>query len=220
MIGEIAVVGDIHGEIEALERAVPWLRSWDGEVVFVGDYVNRGAHSREVLDVLVQLKDELGSHATFLLGNHDLALRAFLSGASPSQLIAHSGLATLHSYLGGNALDDPYAQLRIIFPTKHKDFLEGLVTHWETDELIISHAGINPYNPYSRTEAELVSGSHPALFDPGIELPKFVVAGHYAQRTKLPFTSSRFVCVDSGCGTIPGAPLSIVLIPDQHIYNF
>ncbi|AXH36944.1 hypothetical protein DVJ78_17345 [Humibacter sp. BT305] len=214
---KIAVVGDIHGEIRRLERAVEWLTKWDGSILFMGDYVNRGAHSREVLDALISLKSELGDRATFLLGNHDLALRDFIDGGSEHTFLAHGGLTTLHSYIGTRAKDDPLAQMREDFPVSHRRFLSELAVYLESPEFIAAHCGIDPEHPSARTIDALVTGSHPRLFEPGIELPKMVVSGHYAQRSGRPFIGEQFVCVDSGCGVVPEAPLAIVLLPSRDV---
>lgn len=219
MSSDIAVVGDVHGEIRALERAIEWIDDWSGDVIFVGDYVNRGAHSREVLEALVDLKSILGLRATFLLGNHDLALLEFIDGASPQPLLAHGGLTTINSYLGARASNEPFSQLRRTFPQSHRQFLRELNVFWESTDLVVAHAGIDPEQPSSRTRTDLVLGSHPELFDPTLMVPKLVVAGHYVQRDAQPFISERFVCVDSGCGAVPGAPLSIVTFPSREVIS-
>lgn len=219
MKSEFAVIGDIHGEIRSLERAIDRIRDWPATVIFAGDYVNRGAHSREVLDLLVELKSDLGVRANFLLGNHDLALLDFLNGAPHSSLLGHGGLTTLNSYIGRNVSDDPFAQMRDSFPATHRRFLDELDVCWETPEVLIAHAGIDPARPASRTKEDLVLGSHPSLFEPGVRLPKLVVSGHYVQRNGRPFMSDKFVCVDSGCGAVPGAPLSIVFFPSRQVVS-
>lgn len=217
MSAEFAVIGDIHGEIHALMRAIEWIDGWPGDLIFVGDYVNRGPHSREVLDALIQLKSDLGTRVSFLLGNHDFSLIQFLDGAQPSSLLAHGGLTTLNSYIGGNVSDDPFSQMRASFPTTHRQFLNELEVYWEKPDVVIAHAGINPARPASRLKNDLVLGSHPDLFQPQILLPKVVVAGHYVQRNGRPFISEQFVCVDSGCGATPGGPLSIVVFPSREV---
>lgn len=217
---QIAVVGDIHGEIRPLDRVIKWINAWDGKVIFAGDYVNRGPHSREVIDALVSLQADLGQRGTFLLGNHDLALREFLTGSHSARFLAHGGLTTLNSYLGRNAADDPYSHMRDSFPASHRRFLDGLASYWESSDMIVSHAGIDPARPSSRADADLVLGSHPELFQADVVLPKMVVSGHYAQRSCRPFVRQRFVCVDSGCGTILGAPLSVVVFPSRNVITF
>src|SRR5689334_1861269 len=62
------VIGDIHGMVKPLEALIRAVEQHDKErqLMFVGDYVNRGPHSREVIDLLLSL-----SEAYFVRGNHD-----------------------------------------------------------------------------------------------------------------------------------------------------
>ncbi|MFF9561981.1 metallophosphoesterase [Leifsonia sp. NPDC014704] len=216
----VAVVGDIHGNVRALEKALAWMSSWPAKVVFAGDYVNRGPFSREVLDLMVAFGSDLGERVTFLAGNHDLALLNFVRGQDEAKFLAHAGLTTLHSYLGSNVGANPFTEFRHAFPPSHRRFLERLAPYWESADMIISHSGINPQRPDSRLDEDVVYGSHPTLFDPDIVLPKMVVAGHYAQRQGLPYIADSFACIDTGSGTIPGAPLCVMTFPTRAYYTF
>src|SRR4051812_42007124 len=62
------IIGDIHGMLPPLETLVAQITARDREAQlhFVGDYVNRGPHSRQVIDLLLTLKG-----ARFVRGNHD-----------------------------------------------------------------------------------------------------------------------------------------------------
>ena len=63
-------VGDIHGEREMLEELLAKLPLREGdELVFVGDYVDRGPDSRGVVDVLLGFQRRYP--CTFLCGNHE-----------------------------------------------------------------------------------------------------------------------------------------------------
>ena len=72
----IWAIGDIHGcarTLEALrERIGPTLAD---HLFFMGDCVDRGPRSREVIDILLRLEqaaaDGSGPECTFIRGNHD-----------------------------------------------------------------------------------------------------------------------------------------------------
>eukprot|EP00042_Codosiga_hollandica_P037124 m.289192 g.289192 ORF g.289192 m.289192 type:complete len:315 (+) comp55062_c0_seq3:293-1237(+) len=79
----VVVVGDIHGHIDKLRALWRQLETFlkadfkAYQVVFLGDYVDRGPDTRAVLDFLCELKESRPNTA-FIAGNHDLALAAFL----------------------------------------------------------------------------------------------------------------------------------------------
>lgn len=74
-----AFIGDVHGEVQKLEAVLLELGKLDLEkIVFLGDYVNRGSNSAEVLELLSELSQD--SRFVFLEGNHDSAFLEALRG--------------------------------------------------------------------------------------------------------------------------------------------
>ena len=72
----IYAIGDIHGELGMLEHALDLVEAdggTDALTVFLGDYVDRGPDSSNVLDLLIS-GHKLGRNWVFLKGNHDLSL--------------------------------------------------------------------------------------------------------------------------------------------------
>lgn len=94
------VIGDIHGEIVLLDRLLEAIsKHHPQEIIFVGDYIDRGPHSREVLDRIM----DLDSPAACLMGNHELmmlnALEDYALGSNPMELWYRNGAeATLQSF--------------------------------------------------------------------------------------------------------------------------
>jgi serine/threonine protein phosphatase 1 len=193
-------------------------------VIFVGDYVNRGPDSYLVLEELAELHLVLGDRLSLLLGNHESALLEFLDGGSKSRFLQHGGLQTVNSYMRRTNADTgahPLDTFRSTFPVRHRQLLEAMALAYETDEILVTHAGFNPNKPRSRSLDDVVLGRHAELFMSRIELPRpLVVCGHYVQRSMTPFTAGDFICLDSGCGTIDGAPLSILTLPNREIHTF
>ena len=101
----VYAVGDIHGRLDLLERlhgriaadaaASPAARK---TVVYLGDYVDRGADSRGVVDLLLAAPVP-GLEAVHLMGNHEALLLGFLDDAGAAGLwFANGGDDTLLSY--------------------------------------------------------------------------------------------------------------------------
>lgn len=144
----IYVIGDIHGEIGKLEALTGILgqRGYD-RLIFIGDYIDKGAGSGEVIDFLI----ELGGKGTciFLQGNHEYMLLRALKGDMKAVgfLENYGGLATVKAYLKdcftGDMKKDILA-LKEAIPGKHLRFMENTVPcHFEPGYLMV-HAGVDP----------------------------------------------------------------------------
>ena len=95
------VISDIHGEIELLERLladVDYDSSHD-QLIFLGDYVDRGSDSKKVLDKVIELKSQ---GAFVLKGNHeDMMIKALTTDDERSWktwVNRNGGSKTLESY--------------------------------------------------------------------------------------------------------------------------
>lgn len=150
-------IGDIHGRADLLRQLHEKIREdtagFAGEksVVYLGDYVDRGEESREVIEIL--LSDSLpGFKAIHLRGNHEQAMLDFL--AYPEKAagwLSYGGLTTLLSY--GVRLDrPPYAADAALIstlldeklPDEHRAFLEQLDLSYQEGSYCFVHAGIRP----------------------------------------------------------------------------
>ena len=79
----IFAIPDVHGRADELQvilkRILPLRKNKNGQdkIVFLGDYIDRGSKSPEVIEILIDLKLQYADQVTLLLGNHDdLMLRA------------------------------------------------------------------------------------------------------------------------------------------------
>jgi len=76
-MGKIFAIGDIHGCLEKLEELMSGIDidSRNDTLVFIGDYIDRGRFSKEVVDYILQLQSKY-KNLVCLLGNHE---RMFLN---------------------------------------------------------------------------------------------------------------------------------------------
>jgi len=154
----IYAVGDIHGRNDLLAALhLKILADADGhdgekEVVYLGDYVDRGLDSKAVLDLLIH--DPLpGFRSTHLMGNHEQALLEFLTNIEICQSwLTFGGGATLHSYGVPfdvvQPSDDDYRALQQALiqrlPKDHLAFLAALKPYLTVDGYLFVHAGVRP----------------------------------------------------------------------------
>ena len=215
MTGSLAIVGDIHGDLYRLQLALADLRVAGRRMIFVGDYINRGPASREVVELLAQAQQH-NPDWIFLEGNHEAMLRGLRKQETSASLFVRAGGgATVLSYVSqGDASID--AMLATI-PDSHWQFFENLSLYWKSPELIVAHAGI-PRSPSPWGREDVLFGGNEWLFD-GADSPAVRVAfGHYVQRDGQPFITDNVACVDTGCGS--GGPLTVLLFPEWKCVQF
>lgn len=128
----LLAVGDIHGCLDPLRSLMTQVAPCEtDQVVFLGDYVDRGPDSRGVIEYLLDFARRF-PHTVFLKGNHEAMFLDFLEGCDPFSFLANGGQATL----------DSYAQEAI--PEEHVNFLRKLRLSYETPDFIFVHAGLRP----------------------------------------------------------------------------
>lgn len=162
----IYAIGDIHGRLDLLEELLRQIaddaarHAADAErrLIFLGDYVDRGAASRAVIDRL--LGDPLpGFKTVYLMGNHEEAMLDFaLDRSDGLDWLSFGGLETLLSY------DVPVkrlpntpaatAELRDLLaermPPAHLDFLRRCKLSHEAGDYVFVHAGVRPGVPMNQ----------------------------------------------------------------------
>ena len=181
---EVAIVGDIHGNLAALKEVVYSAMDRTEVFVFVGDYINRGLHSADVIDFLIDLAASNPGQTTCLRGNHEAALQRFLNGGPVAEFLKMGGAATLRSYA---SIDEILGQadLRNLVPHAHRQFLRDLRTYFHEGELLVTHSAADPIPPE-------LSGTTNAIFR---------VAGHVPQIEYRPSIRDSIALIDTGCGT-------------------
>lgn len=154
----VYVVGDIHGRADLLTELHAVIREDAADndllarvVVYLGDYVDRGLHSFEVLETLIHEPLD-GFRRVHLMGNHEDMMLKFLDDPRDGHWMMNGGDATLWSYgiridsmmMMSGDLRQLADRLDAAVPAEHRRFLEGLdVSHAEGDYFFV-HAGVRP----------------------------------------------------------------------------
>lgn len=152
------VVGDVHGRLDLLEQLLAKvhaeLQHRPAEktlLVFVGDLIDRGPASAQVLERL-RTYQRPGIRTVFLLGNHEEVLLRILSGEA--ELITKwrwfGGAECLASYgvdpgkLAHVGDAEALALVRGAIPPEHVGFLESFADSCRFGDYLFVHAGIRP----------------------------------------------------------------------------
>lgn len=208
----IYAVGDVHGRIDLL-RDIEQRILADAEaqpercrnlLVMLGDYVDRGFDSRQVLEHLAAGPPE-GLDRVLLLGNHDLWLRSFVQGEAVGESwLRFGGDATLLSYGVPLAFELPdearltaaQALLAERFPASHRRLLDELELMLPLGDYLFCHAGIRPGVPIDmQIENDVLWIREPFLSWEG-ECGKIVVHGHTVE--DVPIVRRNRIGIDTG----------------------
>lgn len=154
-------IGDIHGCYAELNRLIARIDQDDSErpptdtrLLFVGDYIDRGPRSREVVELMMRL--DIGQdRVIFLMGNHEETLLSAAGGNRRAAALLHKmgGRETLLSY-GVTAQDYDNADaagivdmIRGSIPADHLNWLRELRLFHAVGDYLFVHAGIRPGVP-------------------------------------------------------------------------
>ena len=187
----IYAVGDIHGRLDLLDQLLSLI---DTDIalhptsrplhVFLGDYIDRGAFSRETIDRLIQLSGV--RECVFLKGNHELiALKCLSDRNLFDQWMRLGGLETLMSYgvsCGHLASGKPIVELQAAFhhalPQAHLRFFRDLQLSFECGDFLFAHAGVKPGVELARQMENDLLWIREEFLSSNEEFGKIVVHGH------------------------------------------
>lgn len=210
----IYAVGDIHGRsdllIALLERIeADASRRVDGlcvKLVFLGDYIDRGLKSRDVLAILRRLSRRSPQDTTFLKGNHEAAALAFLDDPlRGADWLRMGGAQTFESY--GVSPPGEYADASVVVAQRDalraamgpdEDFLRSALSRFaQSGRTLFVHAGVDPRRTLDQqTDGSLLWGKAPGFRDdrglPGMT----VIHGHTP--TKAPDERPWRIGIDTG----------------------
>jgi len=214
MAAEIYAIGDIHGNLDLLERLLEKLQpdlSRD-QLVFMGDYIDRGPRSQGVVDYVRRLQNLASpDHIICLKGNHETMFLNFMQGRDLELFLFNGGLSTLRDYWG----DDWEDQEELVLPLDHRQFFEELRLYYETEAYIFVHGGLKPGVPLAEQGEEdllWIRGDFIASME---DFGKKVIFGHTP--FQRPLVMPNKIGIDTGAAY--GNRLTCLRLPQEKFIS-
>ena len=195
--GRIFAIGDIHGCYDKLRRLMERL-PYDPKrdtLVFLGDYIDRGSQSKEVINYLCQLERQ-AEQMIMLTGNHEYLMLEYHRTGDPALLpfLRHLGIdATLASY---GASSPKSLQKMLFLPAEHLRLFHALLPYWETEDYIFVHAGLSPEVPLEKHDLSSLCETRSAFLSEDHDYGKLVIFGHTP--FDMPFVTPTRIGIDTG----------------------
>jgi Calcineurin-like phosphoesterase. len=208
----VYAVGDIHGRVDLLRQLHQLIRADAAtapplttlHVVYLGDYVDRGWYSRDVIELLID-QPLCGFFAVHLLGNHDRQFLDFLEhGVGGAAWLRYGGDSTVCSY-GVRLPENTSAEgrlavmrdeLRRAVPLQHVRFLQALPLMHQVGDYLFVHAGIDPDRPLADQEERDLLWIRDDFLESDDHFGAVVVHGH--STTRVPDVRSNRIGIDTG----------------------
>ena len=217
----IYAIGDIHGCVdrlvalhEAIAEDLAERPCDEVTLIHLGDYVDRGTDSAQVIDWLLAGPPVPANKVVNLMGNHEEMMLAAISGTSneaASHWLANGGADSLMSW--GISRSVPPAEWSARIPAHHQDFLRDLALQHLIEPYLFVHAGIQPGQPLAlQTRQDLLWIREPFLTskaDHGF----VVVHGHTPKRD--PIVQRNRIAIDTGA--VLGGALTCVVLEEDRV---
>jgi serine/threonine protein phosphatase 1 len=196
----IAVIGDIHGCIKELTELYGKLSKFGVQVYSVGDFIDRGEHSKEVIDFMIKEKIQAvrGNHEAWFLDAMTEDVEHF------KNWIYCGGGPTLKSYVQNVEGLTVKSYKDKMIDTGHLDFIASLPLKIEINNVFISHAG------------KVEGGDEKSLYfnyrEPEKIKGKLQIFGH-KPKDKVIYEKGWFANIDTGC--VYGNALTAVIVDTE-----
>ena len=209
-------IGDIHGCPKQLKSLLSKLlnnsefKNKRDLLIFLGDYIDRGPNSREVLDQLINLNKQ-NIKAVFLMGNHEQIMIDFLFDKINNLMywLTLGADQTFKSYnievvefIKDGFEDNKIDKLRNIFLSElskeHIYFLKNLKLSYNSGKYLFVHAGINPEKSLSQqNKMDFLWSRSDKFFDKNFKFEKIIVHGHSPEKEIVNYPCR--INIDTGC---------------------
>ena len=211
----LIAVGDIHGQFDMLRELIGKIKPSSKDLfVFIGDYIDRGYKSKQVLDYLIDFEQKY--NAVFLKGNHEDMLLDLLgldeNAINGAYYARNGGEFTALSY---GSTDSTIEDLAHLIPKEHIQFMKNTKIFFETEHYFFAHGGVMPGIPFNEQKREVMLWiRHQFIFYP-TGLNKIIVFGHTPQKKVL--IENDKIGIDTGAGYFK--KLSAIDLFSKEIYQ-
>lgn len=182
----VYAIGDIHGMYDLMTAMLAKIENdarslgLPATIVFLGDLVNRGPKTRQVIDHVLAGPRENDFNWIALRGNHEQIMLDALQSGRPAAFqnwLGKGGIQTLSSY-GASNHDLNLDEARRLIGPAHKAFLSSLPLTLVIGKRLFVHAGVEPGVPLDQQSAKNLMSIRGPFFERPHGLPYTVVHGH------------------------------------------
>lgn len=204
-MSRIIAISDIHGEYEKLDAVLNnLLPQKDDTIVFCGDYIDRGKKSKQVIDKVIDMQNYC--NCVYLIGSHEYAMM-------------NANTDSYYHYLfwnyGGDATVDSYGSFDNIMK-QHGEFFRSLKYYHIIGEYLFVHAGLRIGVPLEEQDEVDLVYIRDAFFNHKHDFDYKIIFGH--TEFDKPQVWQDKICIDTGCGKYPNAPLTALIIDGDNEY--
>jgi serine/threonine protein phosphatase 1 len=188
----IIAIGDIHGCSTALATLVAGLKpTADDTLIMLGDAVDRGPDSRDVIRQLIAVRDEC--RLICIQGNHEQMLLDALDGRMPIQeWLVHGGAETLDSYHKGGGMN--------ALESEHVEFIRSWGDVYESDSHFFAHGNYLASRPLDRQPWRDLRWQSLKWHTPEPHISgKTAVLGHTSNKQGEILNLGYILCIDTYC---------------------
>lgn len=186
----IYAIGDVHGCVDLFNRIVELIEDDDAgrssaetTIILLGDLIDRGPHSAQVLDKAMSLATR--RKLRIIAGNHEqMLLASFGDIAVLRQFLQHGGRETLLSYALDPAdyarwtLEEVQQRLPHLIPERHRAFVASFEDHIAIGDYLFVHAGVRPGIPLAQQSTVDLRWIRSGFLDHDGDFGAMIVHGH------------------------------------------
>lgn len=188
------VIGDTHGcfdELKIMLKQTGLILPED-RLVMLGDYIDRGPGSYDLLQYLRLLQDTYGKEKVVLLrGNHEQMAIDYIESGDINWFF-NAGKSTLGSFIENRADIQDISR-----------YFKSLPLYFADDDFIYVHAGLRPGIKLKQQQAEDMLWIREEFYKSSFDFGKTVIFGHtptqFINGQDYPIISGNKIAIDTAC---------------------